>query len=192
MSELTDMNDITVFQEEISLITDKDLRLFVGTALQAVPNYFFHIPASSSGKYHPSYALGEGGLVRHTKAAIKIANELFNLEQYKFSEHDKDLIVVTLLLHDTYKSGYPQQDHTVFEHPLICVKNLYRMYSDGLHYFIHWWDFVVISYCVSSHMGQWNTSKYSNIVMPKPKTRLQKFVHLCDYLASRKFLEVTL
>lgn len=39
---------------------------------------------------------------------------------------------------------------------------------------------------IASHMGQWNTNDYVNIVLPKPKTQLEKFVHLCDYLASRK------
>lgn len=39
-------------------------------------------------------------------------------------------------------------------------------------------------------VGQWNTVRYSKVVLPTPKTKYQKFVHLCDYLASRKFLEV--
>lgn len=35
-------------------------------------------------------------------------------------------------------------------------------------------------------MGQWNVNLYSKTILPKPKTATQKFVHLCDYLASRK------
>ena len=46
-------------------------------------------------------------------------------------------------------------------------------------------DLALIAELVESHMGEWNYS-----VLPKPKTDLQKFVHECDYLASRKFLEV--
>lgn len=38
--------------------------------------------------------------------------------------------------------------------------------------------------------GQWNTARYSKVELPKPKNKYQKFVHLCDYLASRKFLEM--
>jgi hypothetical protein len=40
-------------------------------------------------------------------------------------------------------------------------------------------------------MGQWNYDyKSKKAVLPKPKTGKQFFVHMCDYLASRKFLEV--
>ena len=38
-------------------------------------------------------------------------------------------------------------------------------------------------------MGQWTESNYMpDVVLPKPKTTLQQFVHLMDYLGSRKFL----
>ena len=43
---------------------------------------------------------------------------------------------------------------------------------------------------IASHMGQWNTNSYSDVVLPKPKTKYQIFVHMCDYLASRKFINV--
>ena len=39
-------------------------------------------------------------------------------------------------------------------------------------------------------MGEWNESKRSSVVLPKPETDIQKFVHMCDYLASRKDIEV--
>ena len=39
-------------------------------------------------------------------------------------------------------------------------------------------------------MGPWNTSNYSDVILPKPLMRHQRFIHMCDYLASRKFLDV--
>ena len=47
-----------------------------------------------------------------------------------------------------------------------------------------------ICHVISSHMGPWNTNNYSNVVLPKPESKFQRFVHMCDYLASRKFLDV--
>ena len=44
--------------------------------------------------------------------------------------------------------------------------------------------------CIRSHMGQWNTNKYSNVVLPTPQTGTEKFVHMADYLASRKCIEM--
>ena len=45
-----------------------------------------------------------------------------------------------------------------------------------------------IANAVASHMGKWNTSTYSDDILPVPETDIQKCVHLCDYLASRKHL----
>ena len=43
---------------------------------------------------------------------------------------------------------------------------------------------------IESHMGPWNTNNYSDYVLEVPKNKYQKFVHMCDYLASRRFLDV--
>ena len=40
------------------------------------------------------------------------------------------------------------------------------------------------------HMGGWNTNNYSDVVLPKPKNKLENFVHMCDFLASRKVINV--
>ena len=39
-------------------------------------------------------------------------------------------------------------------------------------------------------MGPWNTNYKGNEVLPKPKTKYENFVHMCDYLASRKYLNI--
>ena len=44
---------------------------------------------------------------------------------------------------------------------------------------------------IESHMGEWTVDPYTKKeVLPKPRTAEQRFVHMCDYLASRKFLDV--
>ena len=43
---------------------------------------------------------------------------------------------------------------------------------------------------IESHMGKWNTNKYSKVELPVPTNELQRFVHRCDYLASRNYLNV--
>ena len=55
-----------------------DIKKSVAILIEMLPDYFFHEAASSTGKYHPKYALGDGGLLRHTKAAVRIAYELLN------------------------------------------------------------------------------------------------------------------
>ena len=41
---------------------------------------------------------------------------------------------------------------------------------------------------IESHMGPWNKDYKGNEVLPKPVNKYQRFVHMCDFLASRKFL----
>ena len=46
----------------------------------------------------------------------------------------------------------------------------------------------LVATCISSHMGQWSTDRKSSVVLPKPANVYQEFIHLADYLASRKDL----
>lgn len=190
------MNEI---QEEqagsiLCLIKDHDIRNLVRDELNNLPEYFWHVPASSSGKYHPSYALGEGGLWRHTLAACKIAIDLFPI--YDFVQIERDRILAALLLHDGFKQGvaHTGSGNTVFEHPILMQRYLQHkyVYSDSKpnSWFEH--NVYLISDMIARHMGQWNTSGYSFEVLPLPQTEDEKFVHLCDYLASRKDIEVVL
>ena len=48
----------------------------------------------------------------------------------------------------------------------------------------------LIASCIETHMGPWTTDYDGNEVLNPPKTKYQNFVHMCDYLASRKFLIV--
>lgn len=154
-----------------------------------MPDYFYAVAASSTGKYHPSYALGDGGLYRHTKAAVAIAKDLLGLEMYgKFSAEDKDLILVAIMLHDGFKQGAVESRYTIAEHPVVCANALQN--SNYKEYLTEE-QFGKIYSAIAAHMGQWNTDfKTKKEIMPKPTTAMEKFVHQCDYLASRKYLEV--
>ncbi len=189
------MNKINIFKNELEMIKDKELKKFAEYCLVRLPDYFFKVPASSTGKYHPSYTLGEGGLIRHTKAAIKIANDLLNLEQYQ--DLESDLIIFALLFHDGLKKGDPESRYTLVQHPILAAEFIWENLKDyvvvndipGHEIFIDKID--NIQALIKTHMGQWNYDYRSKKeVLPKPTTEAQKFVHLCDYLASRKYLIV--
>lgn len=174
------------FEEELALIKDESIRQFITDYLNTlVPDYFYVVPASSSGKYHPEYALGRGGLVRHTKACVVIAEELLSLEQNSYLNHDK--IISALIIHDTFKQGL-KQGHTEFEHPVFVARAIVLFAKE---YYPALLNFAIeVSELVASHMGQWNKNKQSRVILPKPQTEEQKFVHMCDYLASRKSIIV--
>lgn len=183
------LTDTLVFETELDFIYNNDLRESAIKLLDLVPKYFFNITASSTGNHHPIYANTEGGLVKHTKVAMNIAWVLLGLEQYqkKFDERQRDLILIGLLFHDSIKRGIDETNHTVFEHPLLAVsfikdnKNV-TCFTES--------DISFLDNIISKHMGEWNTSRYSNKTLPKPDDLASEFVHMCDYLASKKFINV--
>ena len=166
----------------VNCIKNTNIKEQLFNAFDHVYNYFYKVAASSTGKYHPTYDLGEGGLLRHTIAATKIACDIVNLEMFELTDDEKDYIICALLLHDTCKHGIPETKYTVHDHPLQAAELVKTFCSK---------EFANnVAPLIASHMGQWNTSKYDKTVLPKPETKMQKIVHLCDYLASRKYLEV--
>lgn len=178
-----------VFDYEISCMAHNTIKGFAEFTASRLPDYFFEVPASSTGKYHPAYALGAGGLVRHTKAAILIARELFNLKQFEFTSLEQDCIIAALMFHDGWKHGTTKSKYTIFSHPLVAaaeLKKIFFEYSQSETEVADQTCIEVITSAVASHMGQWNTSKKESVTLPLPITKIEKFVHECDYLASRK------
>ena len=110
-----------VFEKEMDFINNPRYKESAKVLINLLPDYFFEVPASSTGKYHPSFSLGDGGLVRHTKAAVRIAYEMFNDESITgaYSKNEKDLMMIALMMHDGLKSGLEKSQYTKFEHPLL-------------------------------------------------------------------------
>lgn len=174
----------------LATIVNEDIREFAEVLVEGLPSYIWEVGASSTGKYHPAYSLGVGGLIRHQIAVVKFLNYFFELEQYntKFTGREMDLMRVAGLVHDGRKSGeqtdYMRSKFTKFDHP-IQMANVIRSY-DGQRLSHDELEF--IARCVESHMGQWNIDRKTGEVLEKPADEYQHFVHLADYLASRKDL----
>ena len=177
------------FKKELGYIKNNKIKESCKIMIDLLPDYFFKVPASSTGKYHPEFTLGDSGLVRHVKAAVRIAKDLLDNPCIgdKYTSDEKDLMIMTLILHDGLKSGLVQNKYTQFNHPTL-IKNYIIENKDKLLLSDKELDFVCAS--IESHMGPWNTNDYTNEVLPVPKTKYENFVHMCDYLASRKYLNI--
>lgn len=187
--QMSEQAIMDVFGMEIDQINSAVIRRLVINTLAVAPEYFWEIPASSTGKYHPAYCLGKGGLVRHTKAAVRIALELFRNDSVQaYTDTEKDFIIAALILHDSCKNGFnPRHHFTVTEHPLL-VKELFKKQDLDAETAVH---AEFISSLIAPHMGQWNEDyKTHKEVLPKPSNRIEIFCHLCDYLGSRKAIEI--
>ena len=181
--------NVEVFNKEYEYIKSDRYKKCAKELVSLLPDYFFKVAASSTGKYHPSFALGDGGLVRHTKVAVKIAYELLENDSigHKFTDDEKDLIIMSIIMHDGLKHGKEESKYTLFDHPIIVCNHI-KENKDKLS--LNDEEINFITKVISSHMGQWNTNSYSDVVLPLPKDKYQRFVHMCDFLASRKFLDV--
>lgn len=176
------------FNKEYEYIKDEKKRRDLKYLVSILPDYFFEIPASSTGKYHPLFAASEHGLVKHTKVAVRIAYELLNNPGLNnFKDNEKDIIIMSLVLHDGFKSGKVKEKYTRFDHPLL-VADFIEENKDKLS--LNEDEIKLMKNVISSHMGIWNKDYNGNEVLPIPKDKYQRFVHMCDYLASKKFINV--
>ena len=178
-----------LFLDELSYIKNDDYADALLNIINMLPEYWLHEAASSTGKYHPEYALNEAGLLRHSKAAMRIGYELLVNPSIgdKYTSREKDLMLMSLLVHDGLKRGINAEKYTRFDHPIIMADFIVDNYKEiGLSKE----DAKFMGDVIKTHMGPWTTDYNGNEILEKPKTKYQNFVHMCDYLASRKCLLV--
>ena len=182
------MEKIEYFNKEYEYIKNDKKKNDIRYLVSKLPDYFFEIPASSTGKYHPYFASTSHGLVKHTKVAVRIAKELLdNPGLNNFTDDEKDIIIMALILHDGCKSGMVKEKYTRFDHPLI-ICDLINENRSKLS--LNDDEVDLLTKIISSHMGIWNKDYNGNEVLPIPKDKYQRFVHLCDYLSSKKFIDI--
>ena len=183
------MNREEQFLDELEYIRDPELSEALLKIIDLLPDYWLTEAASSTGKYHPEYALGEAGLLRHSKAAMRIGYELLTNPSIgeKYTEREKDLMLMSLLVHDGLKLGLPQEKYTRFDHPILMA-NFIKEHQEEIG--ITKEDAIFMADVIKTHMGPWTTDYNGNEVLEKPKTKYQNFVHMCDFLASRKCILV--
>lgn len=187
--DILDNKYYMLMREEIDKLQDSENRRFANTLLNRLPEYFFSVPASSSGKYHPQNDLGTGGLVRHSISVARMLDHLLEPDGYfEFDNEQQDLLKIAALFHDCMKSGtqkeYEEDEHTKFLHPLYAANFVMTTaIKSGFPY-----EKALFIYdAIIAHMGQWNTSNNEiGSKLPTPVSPGQKVLHLADYLASRK------
>ena len=178
------MKNIKHFERELNLIVNQDLRMTVKCYMEeATPDYFWTDGASSSGKYHPKFSQGEGGLVRHTKAVVMFAEELLRMSSYAYMKDEyKDYVIAACILHDTAKYGISEYDKSAYKNHASNASTAFAEYAE------HVMDYKPSEYLLNgirSHMGEWSTEKED-----RPFTNIDRCVHMADYMASRSFIDI--
>lgn len=177
------------FQQELNLIKNQEIKQFVLDVFEKLtPDYFWTVPCSTSGKYHPKISLGVGGLIRHVKLAVWWGLELakaMEMEQYQ------DEMVAALLLHDLIKNGegldvngYPLERGVTGTHGVDLAGYLSDDGYEGKP--LKDWEEKII-FGIASHMGIWTVpAAHQPKNMPEDLRPFIDLIHLADYCASRK------
>lgn len=174
------------FEREIQLIESVDLQDFVRFYFdEKVGDWFWKSGASSSGKFHPQFTKGEGGLVKHTRAVVWVCEELLKMSSYAYMKSEyKDYARAACLLHDTCKYGTGNTEDKD------CYKNHGAIAAQRVS--LAWDEFgfdgaapELLLMAIRSHMGQWVEDKND-----RPFTNIDRLVHLADYIASRSFWDI--
>ena len=125
------------------------------------------------------------------RVLVRFLNHILNIDCYKneFTSRERDLLRVAGIMHDSRKSGndedYTRSKFTKFNHPILAANEIRTVIG-----FIPENEVELVANTIESHMGQWNTDKRSKTILPLPENKYQKILHLADYLASRKDIEV--
>lgn len=181
---------LKLVQPVLDTFENEDIKEFAIVLLDDMPDYIWHVGASSTGKYHSAYSLGEAGLMRHQIAVVRFLNFFLELEQYnsKLTSRERDLIRLSGLIHDGRKSGsqedYEKSKYTRFNHPVLMADVVRGFNGQYLNHD----EIELIADTISRHMGQWNVDKKTKVELPKPNNKYARMVHVADYLASRKCL----
>lgn len=163
---------------EVGLIEDEEIREQTISAIgRGVPDYFWDVPATSSGRYHNPFSRRKHGLWIHTKMVFTVYERQVRsfVEMGLITETEEDLGRAAVLLHDALKYGhsYEDGDSTVTNHDNLMghwVRHNTELPNE-------------VARCIECHNGSWYDG-------PTPETDLEQLVHECDMAASTKNITV--
>lgn len=182
-------------------IMSREVKDIVEGIIKVTPSVFFVSPTSSSGKYHPKVANGVSGLLKHSVAVMLNAKELLDNDTIlnaigidSLTSIERDIILSAALLHDNAKYGVEEVEFTndklwtKGEHSIL-VRELAKK-AGFTERDEHVEEIITL---IDTHMGQWNIykdDKFKSKELPTPKTPKQVLVHMADYVASKKCLDI--
>lgn len=177
------------FNDCVELFETEKIKEFVKTALKQAPKKFWKDPCSRTGKHHPPEDQVEGGIVVHSRKAVRVAIDLFRF--YNINDRlTQEKIIAACILHDINKNGNPWGPSTDYEHGHIAGDELRDIKVSG-ELANSDKDLVDIIELVENHMGIWNKPNPTPALIIGKKVTEKDIWHnimqLSDYWGSRKW-----
>ncbi len=168
---------------------DSRYRSFVIRSFSITPEWFWHVPASMSGKYHPRRTKSLGGLVEHTKLASLWAGFLLNLYDIR-DTITRNEVLVAVLLHDLFKFSGPtgQRENYVKRHGVWAATALTEYWASAKRSpaGIDSDSMTRIIQAVACHMGRWGDGPSEDELKEGDQAKLVfRIVQEADYCASQ-------
>lgn len=186
---MTGQEKQAVFAPLLRNFETDEIRDYCNDMIAEIPDYIFTMPSSTSGKYHNAKQCERFGQIYHIYMFASIMEHLLRLEHkretYKTPEL-RDTLRCVPIFHDAIKCGLAGSQYTVPNHPVLArdwvlnTKVEHDICEDMKKF---------IAGCCEAHSGQWNTDRSGNVIMSKPRSNAECFVHECDILASRADLD---
>jgi hypothetical protein len=159
---------------EIDKMEDGFYKTFLIDAfMNGCPDYFWELPTSSSGKYHPEDEVGKHGNWLHVKRmyATYENNSRSLVEAGTITEDDREAGKAAALLHDMFKYGYPEAEgnHTVNYHDVLGAAYV-RQYTDLPE---------KVAELIETHNGAWHAG-------PTPRNTHEWCHHFADMSAAQR------
>ena len=198
MNNLTPKQKLQTYGEFLKEFKNPTIQLILKEIIINTPTIYFGASTSSTGKYHPLATNGLSGLVKHSVAVMLTAKDLLENETVsavfrlnKLSPVDKEIFLAAALIHDNAKYGADDLEdlnvkyYTQGNHPRM-VKDIAE--KAGLYTKLTEEQLPVLNkmlHLIETHMGQWTFVK-NGAPLEKPQNYSQSFIHMCDYIVSRK------
>jgi len=168
-------------KDELNLIDNVQIKNFVIGCLDIAPDYFWKIPSSSTGKYHPKDEIKEGGLILHVKRSVKIATDLCRC--FEVVGDDRDCVISAMIMHDVCKNGYPvDAGHTVDGHGSLWIN--IAMHVSNKMLILNSKTIRLIGRLIGGHMGRFDMPFIGS------ENILDWIVQSSDYISSRDYVIV--
>lgn len=195
---LSNKDKLEMYGDYLNEFKNPVVNRIVKKVIVNTPTIFFGVSTSSTGKNHPSATNGVAGLVKHSVATMLIAKDMLRndtmlwiFKMTGLTELDKEIILAACLIHDNAKYGSKDKEeidvkyYTEGNHPRL-IKEIAE--NAGLYNELKGEDLEILNRIIKlieTHMGQWVKVKDEED-LDKPSSYAQAFVHMCDYIVSRK------
>lgn len=196
---------LKVFYHQLLEIKNKEIKEIAEKTIESTPDWYFEMPASTSGKNHSEEDCKTGGQILHLKKAFVLAKAAIYKNFLDNNPDRDDIILASTLIHDmpykfvwsTEKDGYVTDKlHPFVSAGLIWEANKSESYLTRNKFL------VPIVVCVYHHMGRWGDYRSKTAKAIKDRigsdfdfysstmSRAIMCVHEADYWASRRDITV--